>query len=112
VPILLVLWDTEKIKGRADRLEQAIKEYGEILPLYDGSYLLSTEQESSKVFEALKRIIESDDNQSLLVLSVPQPYIGRAPGDVKMWLLRQSEKHLKNDAAKRSHSERSNLRED
>jgi hypothetical protein len=68
-----------------------MEEYPGSLPLSGESYLINTERNSEDVFATIKRKIGVEHNESLIVLTVPQPYIGRAPAKVKLWLQRQSE---------------------
>lgn len=105
MPIFLVLADTERITGATDRLADVLKDHGESFRLYEGSFLLATDKEHAAVYRELKRRIGCDDNRSLLVVTVPEPYIGRAPRDVKAWLLRQSEKLAQAERSKRRSSD-------
>lgn len=92
VPVLLVLFDAKGEEERARRLARAIEEYRDFLLLSPEAYLVETDRDSDKVFETLKRKIGVDDADALVVLTVPHPYIGRAPARVKLWLSQQTEK--------------------
>lgn len=94
VPVLLVLFDMKGKKEYARNLAEAIEEHPAFLQLSPETYLIETDRDSDDVFDSLKRKIGIDDNDSLVVLTVPQPYVGRAPARVKQWLARQTEKYL------------------
>lgn len=94
MPIFLILFDGKGEKEAIARLGGAVEEYGDSLALSDESYLITTERNSEDVFDTIKRKLGVDDNESLMVLTVPQPYMGRAPSRVKLWLSRQNEKYL------------------
>lgn len=100
VPVLLILFDAKGEKECIGLLARAIEEeHAEFLSLSDEIYLINTERDSEEVFNAIKRKIgvDSDNNESLIVLTVPEPYIGRAPAKVKLWLSQQREKDLDAD---------------
>lgn len=97
VTILLVLWNAKGEEDAIHRLAMAVAEYNEYLPLSDSSYLIKTDRGSGEVFDALKQKIGRDENESLMVLTVPAPYMGRAPARVKLWLLQQSKKDSETD---------------
>lgn len=100
VRVLLVLWDTQGEEERTQRLAQAIAEYGEPFPLSQSSYLLYTGRSSDDVFESLKHQLGAQNIESLLVLSVPQPYTGRAPTKVRLWLEQLKEKRPASSATR------------
>lgn len=86
MPVLLVLCDMQGEDRHAERLAQAVAAYGEPLALSDAGYLLHTTRSSNEVFEGLRDQLGSESRESLLVLAVPQPYNGRAPAKVRLWL--------------------------
>lgn len=92
--ILLVLCDTRGDGESTARLRQAIEEYGESFSLSETSYLLYTDRSSDAVFENLRHHAGPESKESLLVLSLPEPYTGRAPTKVRLWMerLREGEK--------------------
>lgn len=84
--VLLVLCDTQGSNERIERLVRALGKYGDSFAISDSAYLLRTEASSERVFDGLRKDPELRQSESLLVLTMAQPYTGRAPARVLLWL--------------------------
>lgn len=102
--VLLVLCDTQGADELSKRLARAIDEYGESLPLSDASHLVYTDRGSEEVFENLKHALGAEHSESLLVLTVPRPYTGRAPTKVRLWMEQLREMPSGGDSPAQGHA--------
>lgn len=97
--VLLILCDADKDDRHTQLLKDAIEEFGEALPLSHASHLVYSELSSDDVASRLKKKIGVNQAKSLMVITVPDPYNGPAPLQVKVWLEKIKRKVHKKCAA-------------
>jgi len=97
--VLLILCDADKDDRQTQLLKDAIQEFGEALPLSHSSHLIYSELSSDDIARRLKKKIGTNQAKSLMVITVPDPYTGPAPLQVKVWLEKIKRKVRKKCAA-------------
>lgn len=96
--VLLILYDTQDQEKCVRDLAEAIKEYDEFLAVSDVCYLIHSSCSAEDIFNDLKKKLGLKSADSLLVLTVPHPYKGRAPEKVRNWFERLRENRLHTSA--------------
>lgn len=80
--VLLVLCDS----GDAELVANAIKEYGRTYRLSSSDHLLSTDKHRDEIWSDLRRWPGIRKLDSLLVISMRDPFRGAAHTEVQRWL--------------------------
>jgi len=82
--VRLITYDLNKPGQNHDKVLTKIKAYGSWARLSESSYAVETDDSPQTIFNAFKSII--DKNDTFLVITLTQPWTGRASQEVLDWL--------------------------